>query len=59
MAEQGDEAVPAARAKFNATVNALGFAEARRIADRHYRPGGDHEAVRRALDEAASLRGAA
>jgi hypothetical protein len=59
MAEQGDEAVPAARAKFNATVNALGLAEARRIADRHYRPGGDHEAVRRALDEAASLRGAA
>lgn len=59
LAEQGDDAVPAARRAFNATVSALGLPEARRIADRHYRPGGDHEAVRRALDEAASLEGAA
>jgi hypothetical protein len=57
LAELGDDAVPAARRKFNATVSTLGLPEARRIADRHYRPGGDHEAVRRALDEAASLTG--
>jgi hypothetical protein len=59
MAEQGDDAVPAARAKFNATVAALGFEHARRIADRHYRPGGDHAAVMRALEDAAGIEAAA
>jgi hypothetical protein len=55
LAEQGDDAVPAARARFNSTVSALGLGAARRIAELHYRPGGDHEAVRRALEDAVSL----
>jgi hypothetical protein len=48
-----------ARSGFNHIVATLGFAEARRLADMRYRPVGDHEAVRTALEEAASLPGAA
>jgi hypothetical protein len=40
-------------------VAALGLEAARRIADRHYRPGGDHAAVMRALEDAAGIEAAA
>jgi hypothetical protein len=57
MLEQGDDAVPRARAEFNRVVQALGLGEARRIADRHYRPGGSHVAVKDALEDALNPHG--
>jgi hypothetical protein len=57
MAEQGDDAVPKARAEFNRVVLGLGFNEARRIADAHYRPGGSHVAVKDALEDALNPHG--
>lgn len=48
-----------ARARFNAIVGRLGLGPAREIADRLYRPGGDHKAIVTALEEAASQEAAA